>query len=238
MRALLVEDDLIISKHVSKILKPEGFQCDITDIGSEGIEIGRFYQYDLIVLDLILPDIDGYEILKSLRNSKIKTPIIILSGICETDDKIKGLGFGADDYITKPFNKDEFLARVRAVIRRSNGHSESSIKIGKLELKTNNKIVLANNHPVHLTSKEYRILELMAIKSGHILTKEMFLNHLYNGIDEPELKIIDVFMCKLRRKITKSLGEEGYIQTIWGQGYMLKAPHENLPNSRQQTMIV
>jgi two-component system cell cycle response regulator CtrA len=227
MRVLLIEDDVITAKSVENVLKSEGFSCDVTDLGEEGVEIGRIYEYDLIVLDLILPDIDGYEILKRFRNSFVKTPIIILSGLSEIEDKIKGLGFGADDYLTKPFNRDELLARIRAIIRRSNGHPESIIRIGKLVLNLQSRAALVNGEPISLTTKEYKILELLALRRGSILTKEMFLNHLYGGIDEPELKIIDVFICKLRRKITKAIGEDGYIQTVWGHGYTLKDPGED-----------
>ena len=230
MRILLIEDDPITTKIVGKTLRSENFVCDVTDLGEDGLEIGLLYEYDLIILDLILPDIDGYEVLKRLRNSYVKTPILVLSGLSETEDKVKGFGFGADDYLTKPFNRDELLARVHAIVRRSNGHPESIVRIGSLVINLQNRTVFANEEPLTLTGKEYGILELLALRKGMTLTKEMFLNHLYGGIDEPELKIIDVFICKLRRKLAKVLGTGKYIQTVWGQGYILKDPDEEYKN--------
>src|SRR5512147_123867 len=125
MRILLVEDDTATAKSIELILKSEGYVCDTTDLGEDGLEIGKLYDYDIIVLDLMLPDIDGYEVLRRLRQARVRTPILILSGLAEPDKKVKGLGFGADDYLTKPFDKAELMARIQAVVRRSKGYSES-----------------------------------------------------------------------------------------------------------------
>lgn len=227
MRILLIEDDSATSKTLSAMLKNEGFICDTTDLGEDGLEIGKLYEYDLIILDLILPDIDGYEVLQRLRTANVQTPILILSGMKEIDDKVKGLGFGADDYITKPFNKPELMARIHAIIRRSHGHSESIIKTGRLQVNLRQRMVSVDDQIVHLTGKEYAIIELLSLRKGTTLTKEMFLNHLYGGIDEPELKIIDVFICKLRRKLSEALEGEDCIETVWGRGYVLRDPSEN-----------
>jgi two-component system, cell cycle response regulator CtrA len=224
MRILLIEDDTSTSKNLQAMLKGEGFVCDTTDLGEDGLEIGKLYEYDLIVLDLILPDMDGYEVLKRLRAAHVKTPILILSGLKEIDDKVKGLGFGADDYLTKPFNKTELLARIHAIIRRSHGHSDSVIRTGRLAVNLHQRTVSIDDQIIHLTGKEYAILELLSLRKGTTLTKEMFLNHLYGGMDEPELKIIDVFICKLRRKLTEALGADDCIETVWGRGYVLRDP--------------
>lgn len=224
MRVLLVEDDPSTAKAIELSLASEGIICDTTELGEEGLEIGRLYDYDIIILDLMLPDIDGYEVLRRFRAAKITTPILILSGLSGPDQKIKGLGYGADDYLTKPFNKGELIARIQAIVRRSKGHSESVIRTGKLVVNLDSRSVEVEGKPVHLTSKEYAILELLSLRKGSTLTKEMFLNHLYGGIDEPELKIIDVFVCKLRKKLAESSGGDNYIETVWGRGYVLKEP--------------
>ena len=224
MRVLLVEDDPSTAKAIELSLASEGIICDTTELGEEGLEIGRIYDYDIIILDLMLPDIDGYEVLRRFRAAKITTPILILSGLSGPDQKIKGLGYGADDYLTKPFNKGELIARIQAIVRRSKGHSESVIRTGKLVVNLDTRSVEVDSKPIHLTSKEYAILELLSLRKGSTLTKEMFLNHLYGGIDEPELKIIDVFVCKLRKKLAEASEGENYIETVWGRGYVLKEP--------------
>ena len=224
MRVLLVEDDAATAASIELMLKRESFICDTTDLGEDGLEIGKLYDYDIIILDLMLPDIDGYEVLRRLRAARVRTPILILSGLGELDHKIKGLGFGADDFLTKPFDRRELIARVQAIIRRSKGHSESTIRTGKLVVNIDGRLVTVDDHPLHLTAKEYGILELLSLRKGTTLTKEMFLNHLYGGMDEPELKIIDVFVCKLRKKLSTATGGEHYIETVWGRGYVLREP--------------
>lgn len=222
MRVLLVEDDLSTAKTIELTLRAEGFVVDTTDLGEDGLEIGKLYDYDLIILDLMLPDMDGYEVLRRLRAAHIVTPILILSGLNEISDKVKGLGFGADDYLTKPFNKSELTARVQAIIRRSKGHAESIVRTGRMLVNLQARTVEIDGRPIRLTGKEYGILELLSLRKGSTLTKEMFLNHLYGGIDEPELKIIDVFICKLRKKLCDALDGENYIETVWGRGYVLR----------------
>ncbi|WP_193179906.1 response regulator transcription factor CtrA [Nisaea sediminum] len=224
MRVLLVEDDTATAQSIELMLKSEGFVVDVTEHGEDGLEIGRLYDYDIILLDLMLPDLDGYEVLRRLRSSKVETPILILSGLSEMDNKIKGLGFGADDYLTKPFDRRELIARMQAIIRRSKGHSDSVIETGPISVNLTTRSAEVDGKPVHLTGKEFAILELLSLRKGTTLTKEMFLNHLYGGIDEPELKIIDVFVCKLRKKLSKATGGANYIETVWGRGYVLRDP--------------
>ncbi|GGE57219.1 DNA-binding response regulator [Niveispirillum cyanobacteriorum] len=227
MRVLLVEDDAAMQKSIQLMLSAEGgYIVDATSLGEDGLEIGKLYDYDIIILDLMLPDMDGYEVLRRLRASRVNTPILILSGLSDLDNKIKGLGFGADDYLTKPFDKRELIARVQAIIRRSKGHSESIIRTGKLTVNLDAKTATVEGAPLHLTGKEYGILELLSLRKGTTLTKEMFLNHLYGGMDEPELKIIDVFVCKLRKKLTTATEGDNYIETVWGRGYVLRDPAE------------
>lgn len=224
MRVLLVGDDEQTATSIKMMLLNENVICDTTDLGEDGLEIGKIYQYDIILLDLMLPDIEGYEVLRRMRAARVRTPILILSGLADLDHKIKGLGFGADDFLTKPFDRRELIARIQAIVRRSKGHSESTIRTGKLVVNLDTRVVSVDDQPVYLTAKEYGILELLSLRKGTTLTKEMFLNHLYGGIDEPELKIIDVFVCKLRKKLAQATGGSHYIETVWGRGYVVRDP--------------
>ncbi len=226
MRVLLVEDDASTAKSIELMLKAEDFVVDATDLGEDGLEIGKLYDYDIMILDLMLPDIDGYEVLRRLRAARVATPVLILSGLSETEQKIKGLSTGADDYLTKPFDKRELIARIHAVVRRSKGHSESVIRTGKLTVNLDTSTVEVDGQPLHLTGKEYGILQLLSLRKGTTLTKEMFLNHLYGGMEERTLKIIDVYICKLRKKLAAATEGENYIETVWGRGYVLRDPQE------------
>jgi len=228
MRVLLVEDDPTTSKSIELMLSNANLNVYATDLGEEGIDLAKLYDYDLILLDLNLPDMNGHEVLRQLRVAKIETPILILSGLDDTENKIKGFGFGADDYMTKPFHREELIARIHAIVRRSKGHAQSVITTGEINVNLDAKTVDVGGIPVHLTGKEYQMLELLSLRKGTTLTKEMFLNHLYGGMDEPELKIIDVFICKLRKKLSEATSGENYIETVWGRGYVLRDPNAEL----------
>ncbi|MDA1286650.1 MAG: response regulator transcription factor [Proteobacteria bacterium] len=224
MRVLLVEDDPTSSKSIEMMLANANLNVYATDLGEEGIDLAKLYDYDLILLDLNLPDMNGHEVLRQLRRAKVDTPILILSGNDDADNKIRGFGFGADDYLTKPFHREELIARIHAIIRRSKGQAQSIITTGGIMVNLDAKTVEVDAAPVHLTGKEYQMLELLSLRKGSTLTKEMFLNHLYGGMDEPELKIIDVFICKLRKKLSVATGGENHIETVWGRGYVLRDP--------------
>lgn len=224
MRVLLVEDDPTTSRSLEMMLTHSNFNVYSTDLGEDAIELSKLYDYDLILLDLNLPDMAGLDVLRQIRLARVDTPILILTGEADTDTKLRGFGGGADDYLTKPFHREELVARIHAIIRRSKGHAQSVIKTGKISVNLDAKTVDANGLAVHLTGKEYQMLELLSLRKGTTLTKEMFLNHLYGGMDEPELKIIDVFICKLRKKLVEATGGENYIDTVWGRGYVLRDP--------------
>lgn len=226
MRVLLIEDEATMAKSIELVLKKENWVVDVTDSGEDGLEIGKLYEYDIIIVDLMLPDMDGMEVIRHLRAARIHTPVLILSGLTESDRKVKGLGLGADDYLTKPFDKSELVARLQAIVRRSMGHAQSVVRVGRLEVNLDARTVSVDGEPVHLTGKEYGILELLTLRKGSTLTKEQFLNHLYGGMDEPELKIIDVFICKLRKKLAQATGGVNYIETVWGRGYVLRDPED------------
>lgn len=224
MRVLLVEEDPTTSKSIELMLTHANLNVYSTDLGEEGIDLAKLYDYDLILLDLNLPDMNGHEVLRQLRHARIDTPILILSGDDDTETKLKGFGQGADDYLTKPFHREELVARIHAIIRRSKGHAQSIIKTGRIAVNLDAKTVDVGGSTVHLTGKEYQMLELLSLRKGTTLTKEMFLNHLYGGMDEPELKIIDVFICKLRKKLGEATDGDNYIETVWGRGYVLRDP--------------
>jgi two-component system cell cycle response regulator CtrA len=224
MRVLLIEDDASTAQSIELMLK--GFNVYTTDLGEEGVNLGKLYDHDIILLDLNLPDMSGFDVLRSLRVAKVKTPILILSGLAGIEDKVKGLGIGADDYLTKPFQKGELVARIHSIVRRSRGHAQSLIQTGELVVNLDTKTVEVNSARVHLTGKEYQMLELLSLRKGTPLSKETFLNHLYGGIDEPEVKIIDVFICKLRKKLANASNGKNFVETLWGRGHVLRDPFE------------
>ena len=222
MRVLMIEPDSATSQSLELMLKSEDFNVYTTGLGEEGVDLAKLYDYDIILLDLNLPDMSGFEVLHSLRVSKVKTGVLILSGLTDIKDKVKGLGFGADDYMTKPFHKDELVARIRAVVRRCNGHAQSVIQTGDLVVNLDQKTVEVKGYQVHLTGKEYQMMELLALRKGTVITKEMFLNHLYGGMDEPGFSVIRSFIFHLRKKFRNNGGS--LIVTVWSRGYMLADP--------------
>ena len=235
MRILLIEDDPVTSRSIALMLGHANFNVYTTDLGEEGIDLAKLYDYALILLDLVLPDINGHDVLRQLRVARIDTPILILSGETDTENKMRGFGSGADDYLTKPFHREELIARIHAIIRRSKGHSQSIIKTGDIEVNLDGKTVEVRGNAVHLTGKEYQMLELLSLRKGTTLTREMFLNHLYGGMDEPKLKIIDLFICKLRKKLSEATGRENHVETVWGRGYVLRDPN---PDTSAQDMAI
>jgi two-component system cell cycle response regulator CtrA len=222
MRVLLIEDDSATARSIELMLRSEGLNVYTTGLGGEGVDLSKLYDYDIIVLDLSLPDMSGYDVLRALRVNKVRTPILVLSGLSAIENKIKGLGFGADDYMTKPFHKNELVARIHAIVRRSKGHAQSVIQISDLVINIDTKTVEVQGQQVYLTNKEHQMLELLGLHQSKTVTKEQFLNHLYGGIEEPEQKIIDVFICKLRKKLNNASGGKDYIETSWGRGYVLR----------------
>ena len=231
MRVLLIEDDIALAKAIELSIAAEGIISDISTLGVDGIEFSKLYQYSLIILDLMLPDINGYEVLRRIRGAQIDVPILILSGLDTPEEKIKGLSCGADDYLSKPFDRGELIARLKAVVRRSQGQYESAIKAHNLIVDTSNHTTKLEGKPLHLTSKEQDILEILITRKGKILTKEYLMHQLYDDSFEPDVKIIDVFVCKLRKKLYDASGGLNYIETIWGRGYSFKEPSEMAANN-------
>ncbi|MEE8517250.1 MAG: response regulator transcription factor [Alphaproteobacteria bacterium] len=221
MRVLLVEDDSSQAKNIELMLTSEGYVVDTTDLGEDGFEISKLFDYDIVLLDIMLPDMDGFQVLRKLRGGRIKVPVLVLSALGEPDHKTKALELGAADYLTKPFDKGELIARIQAVVRRSKGHSQSVIRIGRLTVNLMSRSATVDGQSLQLTAKEYAILELLSLRQGSTLSKEIFLSHLYGSHQDPNAKIINVFVCKLRKKLAAALGGESYIETVWGRGYTM-----------------
>ena len=221
-RLLLVEDDRILSDALSRTLELSGFTVYVTGFGEDALDLARAYRFDVVVLDLSLPDMPGQQVLQQLRQARPDTPVIILSGETDLEAKIENFMEGADDYVTKPFHRDELVARIHAVLRRARAASPQEVEIGSLVIDLVAHRATVGGLPVALTGKEYACLEFLATRRGMTVTKEMFLAHLYGGRGEPEMKIIDVFICKLRRKLSDA-GAKSVIETVWGRGYTIAA---------------
>jgi two-component system cell cycle response regulator CtrA len=176
-------------------------------LGAEDVDLSKLYDYDIILLDLKLPDMSGFDVLRSLRVAKVRTPILILSGITGIKSKVLSLGFGA-------------------IVRRSKGHAHSITQSDDLVINLDTKTVNVAGARVHLTVKEYQLLELLCLRKGTMQSKEMLLGQLYGGLDEPEIKIIDVFICQLRKKLANASSGKNYIESIWGRGYVIREPNE------------
>lgn len=209
MRALVVEDCQRTSRSIENVLMCDGIACDTVSVAENGIELVKLTKYDVVVVDLALKGpTNGTDVILRLRSAKINVPIMIISGLSSVDHKIRGLGFGADDYMTKPFNRGEMIARIQAIIRRAKGHCESVIRFGPEGLGRINidsrTVYVEGYGNVNLTSKEYSVLELLALRKGCVIAKETFLNHLYGGYEEPHVKIVDVFCCKCRKKLNEA----------------------------------
>ena len=233
MNILIVEDDAIVADALAMTLEQTGYFSLVAGSIHEALEEININEFDAILLDLKLPDGDGTRFARLVRAKKDRQliPILVVSGNNSVDDRIMALGAGADGYLGKPFDKHELLAHLEAIIRRANGHSSLQIKIGNLEIDLHRKVVFVDGKPVALTRKEFDIVNLLGVRKGAVLSKSSFINHLYGGRDEPESKIVDVFVCKLRHKLDQAGLEGAVIQTVWGQGHKLVETETNTPVS-------
>ena len=237
MRVLLVEPDSVTAQSVELMLRSEGFVVEVTDSGEDAIDLARLYDYDIVLTEIGLIGFSGFDVIRTLRTAKVKTPVMVVSSLGGVEDRVRGLGYGADDYLTKPFHKDELVARIHAIVRRAKGHAESVIVVGDLVINLDQKTAEVSAVRVHLTGKEYHLLECLALRVGNLCTKEMLFNILYGGMDEPELKTLDVFICKLRRRLSDAAEGRNYIETIWGRGYRLVEPAFCPPPLATKAMI-
>ena len=224
MRVLLIEDDEQVARSIELMLKAAGFNIYTTDMGEDGVDLGKVYEYDLIVLDLGLPDISGYEVLKQLRMSRVNTPVLILSGNPDIEAKVKTLGFGADDYLTKPYHMSELLARIDALARRgesSNSETNTKLKLADLELDRMTRRVTRNGKKIELTAREFQLLEFMMRHSGQVVTRTMLLEGVWDYHFDPQTNVIDVHISRLRQAIDKDF-DKPLLHTVRGAGYSLR----------------
>src|SRR5262249_19384841 len=200
MRLLLVEDDPVTSGSIKLMLQENGLRVDTTDLGEVAVSRSERRTYDLIILDLVVTDMDGYGVLSRMRAAGVKTPVLILSGLNAVQEKVKGLGLGADDFMTKPFAPRELMARVQAVIRRSSPHPERMIRIDPLLVDLDRREVTIDDRPVRLTPKEYAVIETLSRQKGKLVSRKSLLRQLYWSSQEPSPQIINVFISRIRRK--------------------------------------
>lgn len=214
---------LMIEKHTSLAasqLSDDRLSIVSADTADDALSMLRHGCYDLVLVSIASLGPDGLHFIRRFRTTRDDTPLVALTGN-RADDRIRALSLGADDAIAQPVDLSELRARITAVVRRNNGYSQSAIRMGELSVCLETREVRFRDRPVHLTGKEYSTLELLMLRKGTVVTKEMFLNHLYSGMDEPEMKIIDVFISKLRRRLERA-GLEDFIGTVWGRGYIIR----------------
>ena len=220
MRILLVEDDRSLQRTLSKLFRSQNFAVDATASGKEGAFLAKTNDYDAIVLDLMLPDINGFEVCKEVRREKVATPILMLTALDDVADRIKGLDTGADDYLPKPFNIDELLARVRALTRRRSDDKTTVIKVHDLEIDTATRRVYRGGEELKLTPKEFALLEYLVLNRKRIITRSELSEHVWDINFDPSSNVIDAFIKQLRRKVDRGHTPE-IITTVRGIGYTI-----------------
>jgi DNA-binding response OmpR family regulator len=231
VRVLLVEDNKPLARALRQGLEEENFAVDYAEDGEDADHKARATNYDVIVLDLMLPKKDGLTLLKGWREAKIQSHVLVLTARGALEDKVKGLDTGADDYLTKPFELDELLARLRALIRRGHQAKDPLLKIFDLTIDTSSRTVKRAGKSIHLTPKEYALLEFLAFHRGKVVTRTMIWEHLWDEHDESVSNVVDVYIRYLRNKIDRDFAPP-LIMTRWGEGYMLR-PDDDLGDAEQ-----
>ncbi len=221
MRLLVVEDEKTLADLIKEGLEEEGFSVDVAYDGQEGLFMAQNEPFDLVVLDIMLPETDGIEILKSMRKNKITTPVLMLTAKSDVEDKVSALNIGADDYLTKPFSFDELLARIKAVLRRNFKEASNIIRIADLKLDLSTREVERAGKKIDLTAREYALLEYLALNKNRLLTRTDITEHIYNYEFDFDSNVVDVTVTRLRKKIDKDF-EKKLIHTVRGAGYMIK----------------
>jgi len=221
MRVLIVEDEKTLANLIKEGLEDESFSVDIAYDGEEGLFLAENEPYDIIVLDIMLPKIDGIELLRRIRENRIKTPVLLLTAKSAIEDKVEGLNSGADDYLTKPFSFEELLARIRAILRRAFGETRNIVKVADLELNLDTHEVKRAGRKIELSSREYALLEYLVLNKNKLLTRTQITEHIYDYYFEFDSNVIDVTVARLRKKIDKGF-EKKLIYTVRGAGYMVK----------------
>jgi two-component system, cell cycle response regulator CtrA len=221
MRILLVEANLGHTKALRAFLKAEGLVVEPTDNGADALDLLRHYEFDLVLVNLVLPDMDGITLISRMRAAGRNTPVLALASTPSARSRLKALSVGADDVVEQDVDRAEMVARMRAIVRRTRGYSHSLLRVGALTLDVEQQEAIADGSRISLSGKEFAILQLLMLRKNMILTKDVILSNLYGGMDEPDIKIIDVFICKIRSKLAKA-GVHDAIRTVWGRGYMVR----------------
>ncbi len=222
MRILVAEDHPSLAQSIAKGLREEGFVVDLTMDGSEAEYMAKASAYDCLVLDIMLPGLEGWEVLSRMRAAENRTPVLMLTALDAVSDRVKGLNLGADDYLVKPFAFEELVARIRALTRRKHGKTSASLVIGDLEIDTIGKSVHRRGQEIQLTAKEYALLQYLAMRQGEVVSRTDIWEHLYDNEDENSSNVVDVYIGYLRNKVDKPFGTKS-IQTRRGHGYVLTA---------------
>ena len=222
MRVLVVEDHAPLARSIANGLREEGFAVDLTGRGGEAVSLAEANSYDCVVLDVMLPDRDGWSIVKHLRETGSKAPVLMLTARDAVEDRVKGLNLGADDYLVKPFAWDELLARVRAMVRRGHDRRSPVLRIGDLEIDTAAKAVRRGTQAIALSAKEYALLEYLAHRQGQVVSRAEIWDHLYDSADQTTSNVVDVYIGYLRNKIDRDQPVK-LIHTRRGMGYLLSA---------------
>jgi len=220
MRVLVAEDHPSLARSLADGLREQGYAVDLTFDGEEARHLATVNPYDAVILDIMLPRLDGWQVLKAIRRDKPNLPVLCLTARDSVDDRVKGLDLGADDYLVKPFSWEEFVARVRSVIRRGHGQASSVLAVGDLEIDLARKLVKRGGQPVHLSAREFTLLEYLAHRAGQVVSRTDIWEHLYDQHDETISNVVDVYIGYLRNKIDKGRDVK-LIHTRRGQGYML-----------------
>ncbi len=236
MRVLIVEDDQPLSDLLSRCLKEESYAIDIAMDGQEAEWMAFENPYDLILLDLMLPRKDGFSVLQAIRGAHIKTPVLVLTAKDETEQIVKLLDAGADDYLTKPFSLEEMLARIRALLRRKEFFSQAILEVGRLKLDPGRKEVTVDNALVNLTTKEFALLEYFMRNPGTVLSRIQLSEHVWDVNFEPSSNVIDVYVGYLRSKLDKALGVSA-IRTVRGYGYILDPEPQAITSTIPASMV-
>ncbi len=223
MRILVVSSDPTTVRTLGQVFSIAKIQMETVSSGDEAMELLSSYSFSLALIDMRQGETRGFDTIRNIRMRKDSTPIMVLAADQDAAVRVRCLNLGADDCMAKPVDQQEILARMQALVRRSGGFPSSQIIVDNMTIDLSTRDVWVNDQPVRLTEKEFQVLEALTLKKGHVLTKDHFLNYLYGGMDEPDAKIIDVFICKLRKKLI-SAGAENLISTVWGRGYVLRDP--------------
>lgn len=222
MKLLIVEDEKRLCQTVAKHLKSDGYTVDTCYDGSDALDYINGTEYDAVILDIMLPGLDGISVLKKIRSRKLKTPVLLLTAKSSIDDKVEGLDSGADDYLTKPFSLEELSARIRVMIRRNGVERvDNTITVGPLTLDTEKKTAVRDGKTITLTAKEYSILEYLMHNQGIVLTRDKIMHHIWNYDYEGSSNIIDVYIRTLRNKIDAD-SDQKLIRTVRGIGYVIR----------------